>query len=64
MQQFDASTYTVDEQSFLGQMNNIRANAIEKILRMGNHDEDAFVIAQFFLQPDARVQIQMIRRFI
>lgn len=59
-----ARTYTVDEQVLLGQMHNVRTHTVEKVLRVRNHDQDTFVVAQFFFEPDARVQVQVIGRLV
>ena len=45
-------------------MDNVVADSIHEILRVGDENEDLFVARQLLLQPDAGLQIQVIGRLV
>ena len=48
----------------LGHVNDIGADVVEEILRVRDQHQNVFVSFEFLLEPDAGVQIQVIRRLI
>lgn len=45
-------------------MDNISANAIKEILRVRNYNENPFIRLEFFFQPYASIEIEMIGWFV
>mmetsp|Transcript_2580 Transcript_2580/g.4312 ORF Transcript_2580/g.4312 Transcript_2580/m.4312 type:complete len:464 (+) Transcript_2580:1224-2615(+) len=50
----------VVRQSLVSQPDDVRAHAIQKVLRVRDEDEAAVVVAQVLLQPHARLQVEMV----
>ena len=42
----------------------VRANAVQKMAVVRDHDQHAFVIAQIFLQPVHRIEVQVVGRLV
>ena len=54
----------VVRQRLVGQAHDVRAHAVEEILRVRNHEQALGVARQVVLQPHARAQIQVVRGLV
>mmetsp|Transcript_53856 Transcript_53856/g.131662 ORF Transcript_53856/g.131662 Transcript_53856/m.131662 type:complete len:288 (+) Transcript_53856:923-1786(+) len=50
----------VGELALGGQVDHVGAHAVEEILRVGHEHEDARVVGELVLQPDARLHVEMV----